>query len=241
MSLIRNLLALIGVIAIIGGGYAYMTYKPVYDQYQPMMASMEGIDPAQMEAMMAKVDEVGMEKMMGMMEKWDIPALIKLGDELDPKALEVYQTMMDRLIETKNSADATVWKIPVEEDLSVEDVELSMKNIANEHNIKAVGELPLSEQVQLMTGEDQRFLKIYMFCNPVTAMKMVQHSDAYSAYLPCRISLIEDKEGKLWLYALDMDMMIWGGATLPDFLMEEALNVRFVIKDIMERAAAGDF
>ena len=241
MGIIRNFLALIGLLVFIGGGYGYSKYKPMYDEYQPMMAKVQSIGPEKLKAMMAKVDEVGIDPMMDMMEKWDIGALIKLGNELDPKALEVYQAMMNRLIETKNTADATVWKVPVEEGLTVEDVELSMKNIANEHNIKAVGELPLSEQVELMTGEKQRFLKIYMYCNPLTAMKMVQHSDAYSAYLPCRIAMIKDKTGKLWLYALDMDMMIWGGATLPDFLKEEALKVRFVIKDIMERAAEGDF
>ncbi len=229
MVVLRNILALIGLIALIGGGYAYSKYKPMYDEYQPVMLTIEQIGLEKMKFMMAG------------MADWDIPALIRLGDELDPKAPEVYRKMISRLIETRNSADATVWKIPVEEGLSVEDVELSMKNVANEHNIKNVGELPLSDQVELMTGEEQRFLKIYMFCNPLTAMNMVQHSDAYSAYLPCRISLIEDKEGKLWLYALDMDMMIWGGATLPDFLEEEALSVRSIIKDIMKRAAEGDF
>ncbi len=239
--MIRNLLALIGVLAIIGGGYAYVTYKPMYDQYQPMMAKMEGKDPAQMNEMMDMMEGMDMDAMMTMMKDWDIKGLMALGKEMDPKAPEIYKGMIERLKETKNAAAATVWKYQVEEGLTAEDVELSMKNVANEHNIKAVGELPLSEQVQLMTGEDQRFLKIFMFCNPVTAMKMIEHSDAYSAYLPCRISLIEDKEGKLWLYALDMDMMVWGGATLPDFLMEEALNVRSVIIDIMERAAEGDF
>ncbi len=226
MAALRNVLALIGLLALMAGSYAYLKYKPIYDAYRPMLT---------------EVRQIGPEKMKSMMESWDIPALIRLGDELDPRAPEVYKTMLERLIETKNSADATVWKVPVEEGLSVEDVEASMKTIANEHNIKNVGELPLSEQVRLMTDEEQRFLKIYMFCNPLTAMNMVQHSDAYSAYLPCRISLIEDKEGKLWLYALDMDMMIWGGATLPDYLQEEALSVRSIIKDIMERAAEGDF
>ncbi len=32
MSLLRNFLALMGFIAIIGGGYAYVTYKPMYDK-----------------------------------------------------------------------------------------------------------------------------------------------------------------------------------------------------------------
>jgi len=226
MRLITSLLALIGLAAIVGGGYAYVTYKPMYDKYQPMMAKMEGVD---------------VDAMMSMMEAMDINAMLKLKDELDPKAPEIYAGMMKRLAETKNSAAATVWKVPVAEGVSREDVEEAMRFVANEHNIKNVGELPLSEQVRLMTGEEQRYLQIFMFCNPLTAMKMVEYSDAFSAYLPCRIALIEDKQGKLWLYSLDMDMMIWGGETLPDDLKEEALQVREIIKDIMARGAAGEF
>lgn len=226
MRFITNILALIGLAALIAGGYAFVTYKPMYDQYQPMMAKMEGVD---------------IQAMMSMMEGWDIKAMLKLKDELDPRAPEIYKDMMANLAKTKNAAEATVWKMPVEEGISREDVEEAMLFVANEHNIKNVGELPLSEQVRLMTDEKQRYLKIFMFCNPLTAMKMVQHSDAYSAYLPCRIALIEDKQGKLWLYSLNMDMMIWGGATLPDFLREEALKVREIILDIMTRGAAGEF
>jgi len=201
------------ILALIGAA-TLVACAYMYLQYQPMMKLMSSID----------------------MQK-----LSDLSGELDPKAAEIYGEMLNILALTKNAAEATVWKYPVEEDLTIEDVETSLKNIANEHNIKAVGELPLSKQVQLMTGEEQRFLKIYMFCNPMTAMKMVEFNDAFSAYLPCRISLIEDKKGKLWLYALNMDMMVWGGATLPEALLKEAKKVRFIIKDTMERAAQGDF
>ncbi len=97
--------------------------------------------------MMARMQEIDAERMLATMENRDIPALIRFGDELNPKASQVYKAMPDRLIETKNSAAVTVWKIPVETGLTVEDVEISMKNVANEHNIKNVGELPLSEQV----------------------------------------------------------------------------------------------
>jgi len=92
-----------------------------------------------------------------------------------------------------------------------------------------------------MTGKDQRFWKIYMFCDPLTAAKMVDYSDAFSAYLPCRIALVEDNEGQLWLYTLNMDMMIHGGTKLPDELYEEATNVKEIILDIMNRGAAGEF
>jgi len=149
--------------------------------------------------------------------------------------------MTKNLIASGNGAEATVWKVPVAKDLSAEDVEDAMKSVANEHNFKNVGELPLSEQVAAMTGEDQRFWKIYMFCDPLTAAKMVDYSDAFSAYLPCRIALVEDKTGQLWLYTLNMDMMIHGGAKLPDELYEEATRVKEIILEIMNRGAAGDF
>ncbi|MDT8283416.1 MAG: DUF302 domain-containing protein, partial [Gammaproteobacteria bacterium] len=130
---------------------------------------------------------------------------------------------------------------PVKEGLTVEDVEQTMKFVANEHNIKNVGELPLSDQIEAMTGQSARFFKIYMFCNALTAAQMLEFSDAYSAYLPCRLSMVEDKQGKLWLYALNMDLMIYGGKPLPPALKEEAEGVKSIILDIMNRGAEGDF
>ena len=159
----------------------------------------------------------------------------------DPKAAEVYMDMTKSLLATGNAAEATVWKFPVEEGLGWEEVEETMRFVANEHNIKNVGELPLSEQVANMTGKEQRFLKIYMFCNPLTADMMFEYSAAFSAYLPCRISLIEDAEGKLWIYTLNMDMMIHGGSKLPEELYAEANAVKDIMLDIMKRGAAGDF
>ncbi|KHF25235.1 DUF302 domain-containing protein [Solemya velum gill symbiont] len=167
----------------------------------------------------------------------DLQAISKF----DPQAKNVYATMFKGLAATGKSADATVWKIPLEEDISWEDAEEAMRFVANEHNIKNVGELPLSEQVTLMTGEEQRFLKIYQFCNPLTAAKMVDYSDAFSAYLPCRIAMVEDKNGQFNLYSLNMDMMIHGGTPLPPDLLEAANDVKTIMLDIMKRGAAGEF
>lgn len=159
----------------------------------------------------------------------------------DSKAGQVYMEMTKTLLATGNSADATVWKVPVADGLTPEDVEDTMRSVANEHNFKNVGELPLSEQVAAMTGEEQRTWKIYMFCDPLTAAKMIAYSDAFSAYLPCRISLVEDETGKLWIYTLNLDMMIHGGNKLPPELLKEANKVKKIILDIMNRGAEGDF
>jgi uncharacterized protein (DUF302 family) len=162
-------------------------------------------------------------------------------NKLDEKAIDVYGDMVVKLLETGNGAEATIWKVQVEEDLTIEDVDETVKAVANELNIKNVGELPLSDQVEAMTGEKSRYFKIYMFCNALTAAQMLDYSDAYSAYLPCRISLVEDKQGKLWLYSLNMDAMIYGGRPLPPALKEEAMGVKKIIQEIMNRGAEGDF
>ena len=70
---------------------------------------------------------------------------------------------------------------------------------------------------------------------------MLDYNDAFSSYLPCRITLIEDQQGKLWLYTLNMDGMIYGGRPLPAELKEEAEKVKEIILDIMNRGATGEF
>ena len=167
--------------------------------------------------------------------------MLQAFETFDENAFDVYFAMMSKVLETGNSAEAMVWKVKVNEDLSADEVEETMRFVANEHNIKNVGELPLSGQIEAMTGKESRYLKVYMFCNALTAEQMLEYSDAYSAFLPCRVSMVEDKEGKLWLYSLNMDAMIYGGTPLPAKLKEAAEGVKEIILDIMNRGAEGDF
>jgi uncharacterized protein (DUF302 family) len=132
-----------------------------------------------------------------------------------------------------------VWKVPVADGVTADQVEAAMKSVANEHNIKEIGELPLSNEVQAITGQNQRYIKIFMFCNAMTASRMIAYNDAYSAYFPCRISLVADKTGKLWLYAFNMDTIIFGGKPLPPDLREEAIGVKAIMQDIMNQGAEG--
>lgn len=161
--------------------------------------------------------------------------------DFDPKAASVYWDMATSLAETGNAVEATVWKRKVDEGLTFEEVDESIQSVAATENIRDVGQLPLGDQVGLMQGSDWRKLNIYLYCNPLTAAKMVEYSEAYSAWLPCRVSLVEDGEGQLWLYSLNMDMMIYGGKPLPDDLKEEALHVKDVILAILDGAAEGSF
>lgn len=192
MGFIRNLLALIGVVALIGAAVVGAKVRPFFTEF-------------------------------------------------DPGAYATYKTMAAKLLETGSPAQATVWKTEVAEGLSFEDVDESIQSIAIENNIKDVGALPLGRQIEAMTGGKWRQVKIYLYCNPLTAAKMMDFDDAFSAYLPCRVTLVEDKTGKLWLYSLDMDMMIHGGKPLPEDVRAEAIEVKRIIQDVMKRGAEGDF
>jgi len=193
--LLRNLLAIVGLLTVIAAGYALV-------KYQPEMATI---------------------------------------GEFEDEAMDVFTELGVKLVETGNMAEASVWKIPVEEGMTAADVEETMKFVANEHNFKNVGEMPLYKEVEAMSGEPYRYVKIFMFCNALTAARMLDYNDAFSSYLPCRITLIEDLQGKLWLYTLNMDGMIYGGKPLPADLKEEAENVKEIILDIMNRGATGEF
>ena len=168
------------------------------------------------------------------------PLLTTVG-EFEDNAVEVFADMGVKLLETGNMAEASVWKVPVDEGMTADEVEETMKLVANEHNFKNVGEMPLYKEVESMSGQAYRYVKIFMFCNALTASRMLDYNDAFSSYLPCRITLIEDTEGRLWLYTLNMDGMIYGGRPLPAELKEEAENVKEIILDIMNRGATGEF
>ncbi|MBK8456346.1 MAG: DUF302 domain-containing protein [Phyllobacteriaceae bacterium] len=159
----------------------------------------------------------------------------------DPQAASVYWTMAKKLAETGNPAEATVWKRKVAAGLTFEEVDESIQSVATAMNIKDVGALPLGDQVAAMKGAPWRKLKIYLYCNPLTAAAMIDYSDAYAAYLPCRISLLEDATGALWLYSLDMDMMIHGGKPLPEELRKEAEHVKEIILAVLDRGSKGEF
>ncbi len=167
--------------------------------------------------------------------------------QLHKRAVGTYLNIAIKLLETGDIAMASIRKVPVQDDVSTQDVEEAMASIAIEKGIREVGILPLSEQVeiQLKAAGDpnfkQRYLKIFQYCSPRTAIQIVDYSNAFSAYLPCRIALVEDKQGKRWLYTLDMDLMIYGGKPLPAELHKKALKVQATIYAIQDGGAAGDF
>lgn len=159
----------------------------------------------------------------------------------DPEALHTYGRIVETLLKTGNLAEAMVWRARVKDGLTFDDVDQAIQSIAMSLNIKDVGALPLGDQVSAMEGKPWRKLKIYLYCNPLTAARMIDYSDAFSAFLPCRVALLEDGAGKLWIYTVDMDILIHGGKPLPPELKQEALKVKEIMQTILSDGAQGAF
>ncbi len=137
-------------------------------------------------------------------------------------------------------AVATTWERKVAKGVTPNDIEQILKQVATERNMKDVGTLPLSKELEARTGQKQKLLTVYSFCTPTTARRMVDFSPHMAAYLPCRVTVVEKEDG-LWLYTLNMDMMVKMGRKLPSPLKEEANAVRDTIWEMMERGHKGEF
>jgi uncharacterized protein (DUF302 family) len=132
----------------------------------------------------------------------------------------------------------TVIKMPLAEDVTPEDAIDSMKLRANVLNFKLVAHQPLSKELEGMGIETTR-MEIFQFCDPRIARRMVSHDINFAAYLPCRIAMVEDENGKVWLVMMNLDMFI-GSAKLPPELEKDALKVRDSLNEIMQAGANGD-
>ncbi|WP_043108448.1 DUF302 domain-containing protein [endosymbiont of unidentified scaly snail isolate Monju] len=132
----------------------------------------------------------------------------------------------------------SIQRFPLAEDVTIEDAIDSMKLRANQLNFKLVADLPLSEQVKAM-GEESRYIRILAFCDALIAKRMVEHDLIFAGFLPCRIAVLEDENGKGWLVTMNMDMMLHA-VDLPDDLKPLAKQVRDTIYSIIDAGVNGD-
>ena len=163
-------------------------------------------------------------------------------DKLDPKAMDTYMGMYDRFVASEGDLGAaTVWAVKVNKGVTTGDIAEALKSASLGTGLLDVGQMPLSAEIEARSGKPTRYLHIYQFCNPLTARQATDFSPYFSAYLPCRISVVEHENGELWLYSLNMDMFVYGGTEMPEPFKTEAIKVRDTIWKMMQAASKGEF
>jgi len=191
-GLLRNLLALVGLVALVAGGVGYFKFR-------------------------------------------DFQAA------LDPGAMQIFQELGGTYMKTLDPGVAVVRTVPVKEGMKPEDVVDSLKSLAVQHGMLFVGESPFYKQVEAVTGKPYRFISFYSFCDASVGAMMIEYNSAYSAFMPCRIAVAQDKNGRLWLHMMSLDFFIHGGKPLPPDLKAGAIKVRDALDKIMQGAASGEF
>lgn len=161
--------------------------------------------------------------------------------QFDPKSVGVYTEFTKKLLETQDPGVSMMWSKQVREGLEPDEVIESLKSLATQRSFLYVGESPFYKQVEAITGQPYRYINFLSFCDAQVGKLMADYRDAYTGFMPCRIALVEDKSGRLWLHSMNLDLMIHGGKTLPPDLKASALKVRDTILFMMEGAAAGEF
>ncbi len=135
----------------------------------------------------------------------------------------------------------------VDEEVSFDDAVDAMKLRANEVNFKFVGHNRVWLDVRAITGdEDTPRFEIFQFCDAMVGRKVLDYVPEFAVFLPCRIALVEDADGRLWVMTLDWDVGWLDYAQNPNSVLDvelraESARIRDAIRYIMEGAVTGDF
>ena len=156
--------------------------------------------------------------------------------QLDSKAIGLYMKMFSDVLDSGNAGDAMVYKAKVKKGISIEDVEQTLIDVAEENNMLFTGgkKMPIS-------NKNLKYVKIMSFCSPYIANKFLNHAKSFGAFMPCRVIIIKDGSGDVWLYTMSLDLLISGGKTLPPEMLKMAKSVRYTMYKMVDDAASGEF
>ncbi|MFZ2302576.1 MAG: DUF302 domain-containing protein [Gallionella sp.] len=129
-------------------------------------------------------------------------------------------------------------RVQIQEDVSFDDAVESLKLRANQHNLKFVGASPLYKEIEALTGKPAKRMEIFSFCDGLTAQQMIATNPLMISFMPCRIAMVEDAQGKRWIISMMMDEAMI--RTLPADTRKNAERVMTSMKDMMLAASNGD-
>ncbi|MBW8329634.1 MAG: DUF302 domain-containing protein [Thiobacillus sp.] len=141
----------------------------------------------------------------------------------------------------QQSTQSGVYRVAIDRGVSLGEAAESMRLRANALNLQLVAELPMSKQVEAITGKPQRTVTIFQFCDAVLAMDLIAANPDFSIYMPCRIALIEDANGQGLLVMMDVNIdSVAQEKRLTPALKNRINAVRKSLLDIMQAGAKGE-
>jgi len=129
-------------------------------------------------------------------------------------------------------------RVQIQASVSFEDATESLKLRANQHNLKFVGVSPLYKEIEALTGKPARRMEIFSFCDGLVAQQMIATNPLMISFMPCRIAMVEDEQGKRWVISMMMDNAMI--RKLPPEIRKNAQRIMDAMKDSMLAASNGD-
>jgi len=129
-------------------------------------------------------------------------------------------------------------RIEIRAGVSFDDAVESLKLRANQHNLKYVGNNALYKGIEALSGKPAKRMEIFSFCDGLTAQQMITANPLMIAFMPCRIALLEDTQGKRWVVSMMISESLIGA--LPADARKNAQRIMTAMKDMMIAAASGD-
>ena len=157
--------------------------------------------------------------------------------KFDDGALSAYMTMAGQVIETGDPAKGMIKKaklnIPegMSKEEAIEGLIEAMDEVAEEYGLAVVDNKIMSRTP---------YIQIRAYCSKTIGQKFIGFSPEFIGFMPCRMGIAEDKNGDIYVYTMSLDLMINGGHTLPNEMLELANEVRKGMYGMLDKARTWD-
>ena len=160
--------------------------------------------------------------------------------KLDSGAMPAFMDMFEKVLKDGDPAKAMMKEYKIQEDVANEDVIESIKALAEEYNMRVVGDTKMFTIADAKPNQ-VKFVENVSLCSLYIAKKFLNHSRYFGGFMPCRIMLVEYGNGDRYLITMDLTLAIHGGFPLGKEMLELATKVQTAMDEIPARAAKGDF
>jgi len=165
--------------------------------------------------------------------------------KLDSHALPEYMKMFDTVLTTGDPAKGMVKRVKmvipegVTKEEAFENAIEVMDEVGAEFGLAMVDSKTMPRGGKLFKNGGL-LTHIRSYCSPAIADKFLTHSGEFIGFMPCRIGIVEDPNGDIYIYTMGLELMINGGHTLPPEMLELANEVKKGMYTMMEKGAAGE-
>ena len=152
--------------------------------------------------------------------------------------------MMFNPLSVRDLLNVMAHKMPAREGLSVDQVAQAVIARAERHGFLLVNRYRMWQELEARTGATGTpKMEVISICDPLISRAWMDYAPEMALFVPPRIAILEDRDGRVWLMMLDWDMHWLDTAAHAGFdpgLRQQGLERREMLEDILRAGANGE-